>query len=60
MASTNKNKTRTFAKKKQPNTNKKFITKFLFWFWGLFLAGILAFTLLFILTIYGFWRNAQC
>ncbi|WP_128331779.1 penicillin-binding protein 1A [Apibacter sp. HY039] len=38
---------------KQLNSRKKFIKKFLLWFWGLFFCGLLALVLLFVLTIYG-------
>ncbi len=49
----NKDKTTSNSKTKQNNPKKKSIKKFLLWFWGLFLGGILAIVLLFTLTAFG-------
>ena len=54
MESTKQNKTSSINKTKQNSSKRRSVRKFLFWFWGLFLAGIAALVLLFVLTIYGF------
>lgn len=52
MESTNKKKINTSNTIKK-TSKKSFIKKCLLWFWGIFFAGLLAFILLFVLTIYG-------
>lgn len=53
MESTNKNKTIPNNPIKKTSPKKSFMKKCLLWFWGIFFGGVLAFILLFVLTIYG-------